>query len=397
MAPDIDTIFFPDGVDSFVDEALGRHALYLRGVSDKFGDVVSWKVLNHLLAYGGLAYPRLRLISGSSDLPATHYSRTGPDGYPHLLVAELASFLREGATLAISGMERLHEPVSGLCRTLERKLGIPLQAELYASWNDNPRRGFQWNDHETLVFQISGEKNWCLFQPTAYHPTAHFSQPQPNRVPNWEGPLLAGDLLYIPRGWWYSDSPLGEPSLYLTVTFSNPRGTDMLWRLCQRADLIDVLRMDVPRFATLEDQSSYLSCFQKEVADLCGRPGLFLGLVKDLQQASGPWAHFGLPWSVAANPLPPAEGYILVSLLRFPSAEMIGWRESDGSIRILHNNQVHTLDDGAARVLDLIGRCPDLTVRDLLDRCGENMPPVRVLEHLSGLIKMGVVSARAPD
>src|SRR5438128_713893 len=144
LAPDI--LFSPDGVEAFTGEALGRHALYVEGTSRKFEELVCWKTLNRLMAYGGLSYPRLRLTNGNRELSDAEYSRRSRNGYSRLRVAEVNALLRNGALLEIEAIEQLHEPLSELCGSLESILHVPVQADLYASWRDGPGRDPQWND-----------------------------------------------------------------------------------------------------------------------------------------------------------------------------------------------------------------------------------------------------------
>jgi len=105
-------IFAPDTFELFLTEALGRNALYVRATSDKFSGVMSWRKLNRLLSYGGLTYPRLRLIDGNQELAPDTYSGLGRSGYAHLLVAEVTTLLREGALLAFDAIHELDEQVN---------------------------------------------------------------------------------------------------------------------------------------------------------------------------------------------------------------------------------------------------------------------------------------------
>ena len=137
---DIASIFPPEDFVVFVNEALGRHAMHVEGGPEKFRDLMSWPRINLLLAYGGLAHPRLRLIVGDREVPPNAYSRSGRSGYPRLLVSEMTALIRGGAMLAIDAIDELEVSISSLCRALEMHLGLPVDAELYATCLDGDVR-----------------------------------------------------------------------------------------------------------------------------------------------------------------------------------------------------------------------------------------------------------------
>jgi len=393
---DSDSIFQPDGVQLFLTEALGRNALYIPGEAAKFRGLVSWQKVNRLLAYGGLTYPRLRVIQGNQALSPDAYSRIGRSGYARLLVAELTALLRDGALLAIDAIDQLDEQVAELCRTLEKALGIPVTAELYGSWPDSSVRPPLWDDNETLLFQVEGKKQWSLYEPTAYYPMAEMELPEPQGPPRWHGVVQAGDLVYIPRGWWYRDSALGEPSLYLAVRFANPRGFDIVLRLGESLRRKEVVKMDIPRFRTADRQSRYMTTLQQEVINAITLPGIFKGVLDDIQKSSEPLVEFNLPWNVQSDPLPPSADYQLVMLSRFSTIESLIQRRGNGWIDILHNGHTLRFDDQITRILERLCKLPIPTLCDLLEECRTYLSEERILGHVSDLISKGLLSARVP-
>jgi hypothetical protein len=396
MSLDLTSLLSPHDVQSFLLDVLGRHALHIEGPPAKFRETVSWEVLSCLLSYGGLGYPRLQLISGDKEIAAAEYSRTGAGGYPQLLVAELTDLLRNGATLAIDAAELLHEPISELCHAFERALEVRVKADLYASWNDGSPRDLQWDDHETFLCQVSGRKEWSLFQPTAYYPVGTVEHPKPTAAPQWQGTILPGHVLYIPRGWWYCDKGLQEPALYLALTFSNPRGIDIVWHVLRRAAQQHLLRMDVPRFARSEIQAIYLTRLQAELNELCTQPGLVLESLRRLKESNEARSEFQLPWTVTANPLPPCDDYVLIPLLRVLGEDTLVHPERDGAFQILLNGRALRIKREEVDILRQVWGPPPLTLRGLLEKCGEKPPMSRTLQHLSGMIRAGLVTARKP-
>lgn len=391
---DIDSIFQPDGVQSLLDQALGRHALHIRGSDEKFREVVSWSTVNRLLTYGGLAYPRLRVINGAQELCPDAYSRIGRNGHPRLLVAELTALLRVGAILAIDAIELLDERIGDFCREIETLFGLPVTGELYCSWSDSVARSPQWDDHETLLFQIDGRKVWSLYHPTAHHPTARLQVQLPQDPPTWQETIQAGDLLYIPRGWWYQDRSVNEPSLYLAVSFVNPQGADIAVRACEKLRSNEMARMDIPRFGSADLQSHFITAFQQEIIRVVALPGMINGLIDDIQESSDPRTGFNLPWMAYDKPLPPT-CHQLMLLTRFSTIEgLTRYRGSDW-VDIAHNGSRLRFADTITCVLERLCRLPRPTLGDMLVDCGGKLSRERIMDHVSELILKGLVYSRA--
>jgi hypothetical protein len=219
---------------------------------------------------------------------------------------------------------------------------------------------------------------------------------KPEGSPRWQGAVRAGDLLYIPRGWWYQDSELDEPSLYLAIRFTNPRGADIVSRLVSSLRMKESVRMDVPRFLTADHQSRYIAALQQEVGQAITLPGIFMGVLDDVQEASDPLVEFNLPWNVGTTPLPPSGDHQLILLKRFPSADLLLKRRGDGWIDILHNDRLVRFDEQAGCVLERLCKLPAPTLNTLLEDCRHRMAEKAILMHVSELLINGLLTARAP-
>jgi hypothetical protein len=391
---DAQEIFQPNGVDAFLTRALGKYAQFLEGNPHRFRSIVCWDALNHLVAFGGLSSPRLRLVQGDQIVDENLYARRDQRGYPRLLVSETNALLRAGALLAIDGVELLHEGVAELCAAIEAAVQTSVAAELYASWCEGPPRAPQWDDHETILLQIDGRKDWLLFEPTAHHPVPGLPVPQPDCGPRWGGTLGPGSLLYIPRGWWYQDKALGEPSLYLALTFQNLRAIDMMARLALRAQQRHFLRRDIPRFLGADARSSFLTQVQSELASMAHAPGLLNELLHEEQESSEPRVEFNFPWSAAEDPLPTGD-YRLVPLLRFPLAFSMARHAAAADHLVLsHNDAPVSLDCEAGEIMETICANSQMTVGGLFKECESKMPRERMLAHVRELVGLGLVAAR---
>ena len=182
-----------------------------------------------------------------------------------------------------------------------------------------------WNDHETLLLQIEGRKQWSLFQPTEYYPVGGMDPLAPKDKPRWSGNVGAGDLLYIPRGWWYQDLAVLEPSLYLVVSFSNPRGVDVIMRVLEKLSDKEIIRTDIPRFLSADHQSRFITVLQSELMNSIAMAGAVTGVIQPDIQRIFPSHSLSSACSLvgkARTRFPPMD-YRLACLARFGSIDRL--------------------------------------------------------------------------
>ncbi|HSI44605.1 MAG TPA: cupin domain-containing protein [Methylophilus sp.] len=99
--------------------------------------------------------------------------------------------------------------------------------------------GKHWDTHDVFILQLSGRKHWKVYQPTFEQPLAH--QKSTNHkaecpeIPVLDNVLEAGDLLYIPRGWWHEALPIDAvQTFHIAVSTYPPRVIDYLIWLCAK-------------------------------------------------------------------------------------------------------------------------------------------------------------------
>lgn len=387
----LERLLAPHEECSFLEDILGQSALYVPGTSGKFQHLFSWATLNHLLEFGGL-----RLFRCGQEIPRAFYCRTGQSGYERPLVRELTSQMREGAMLAIESIEELHEPVSVQCQALERKLRIPVLADLYANCWDRPSAPLRRNDHDVIILQTEGARNWQIHCPTSGNPSAAANVlDEPSGDPAWHGVVNANDLLYVPRGWWYRDEPVGEHAMCLALKFKNPTGMDLAGRLI--GTLCGSRRMNsaIPRFAGPERQSNYLRNIRYKLSHAVTDGGLLLGFLTDAELIAETRHGFCLPWCAHAVPLPPSDDWFVVPLLRFPDAGApIRHLDLEDVFEIVIDGQVFRFCEESAGVIQYILEREGVTLSSLVAAWSSSIPAERVLECLIELVKCGAICFR---
>jgi hypothetical protein len=392
----LETVLAPYDGSAFIKDVLGKAALHEPGPANKFRELFSWQALNHVMKFGGMHYPRLRLIRDGQELPATSYLGPGASGYPRPLVREINAALRQGATVAIESIEELHEPVSRLCELMEQRLEIPMQVDLYANWVENAPSTIRWNEHDVIVLQVEGKRTWRVYGPTANYATADCAPPKPVGDPSWEGLLEAGGLLYIPQGWWYCDQTV-ESALYLAMKFRNYTGADVLRRIFDHLVRSAELRVPCARFDTPAQQSAFIRTFQQEVMTACTSSGLLLGFLKDSKALAEPRVGFNFPWSVVGCCSEVSENLLVVPLTRFSGADSVRQSRQEDAVELFLNGNVLRLQEYTGKVLMHLSALHTVSVAVLLRVLAREMTRDQLFTAVAELIELGLAELREPE
>ncbi|HSE19185.1 MAG TPA: cupin domain-containing protein [Pyrinomonadaceae bacterium] len=267
----LEQLLSPLAVDEFLTNFWGQTFKHVPGTPDKFSHLLPWQRLNEALEQHRLDFPRIRLTRDGERLPPGSYIRHSNPGQkrvavPRLRYEKLTQELSSGATLVLDAVDELYGPLRALAEALELFFHERIQINAYASWRTSRGFDLHWDDHDVFILQVTGRKQWMVHGMTLAHPLAGDpKEPKPTEPPLWDHVLEAGDLLYIPRGFWHVAYPLNEPTLHLTVGVHNRAGLDLLRWLVNRLRSREVFRMDLPRFATREAIEAHLAEMRSEL------------------------------------------------------------------------------------------------------------------------------------
>ncbi|GAB2746567.1 cupin domain-containing protein [Kitasatospora kifunensis] len=261
------------GGDAFLAQTLGRSFKVARGEAASIAGLMSWDDLNAILAHHRFEPPRFRLAVNGEQVPPHMYSRPivtrRSTVWHQLQPSELHKRLAEGATLVLDAVDELHPGIGALAGQLERWLRTGVQINLYASWTDTEGFGVHWDDHDVVVVQLDGAKRWRIYGPTRtapMHRDVEVPEPPPEE-PIADLVLTAGDVLYLPRGWWHAVAASeGEHSLHVTCGLQSTTGADLITWLSEMLRAHETVRADIPRFGAAEEQCAFLDTIGKLLA-----------------------------------------------------------------------------------------------------------------------------------
>lgn len=256
----------------FPAEVFGRTYRPWPQVSD-FSDLFTWDDLNEIIARHRLEPPRLRLFNDGTQVPQHAYAHpvvTKRHSFWHQIEpGNLHRQLSDGASLVLDAVDALHRGVERFAETLERRLRADVQVNLYASWTSKEGFGLHFDDHDVVVIQLEGTKRWKIHEPTRIDPLRiDVEVPEaPQGDPVAEIVLRAGDMLYLPRGWWHAVAATEGRSLHLTCGLTPTTGADLLSWLAGQLRSSATVRANLPSFASRQEQVAHLAALLKEFTE----------------------------------------------------------------------------------------------------------------------------------
>ncbi len=304
LASCFDELIMPLGRDAFLADYWGTTLLHQPGGAGQYSDTLSWQALTDLLETQRFAVGNLRLVEKGKSLDVERYAQRTATGEQLVLKsAALTRCLTGGATLVMNHVE---ERVPAL-RQLADAVGDDLRANttinLYASFGAQEGFDLHWDSQENFILQLAGRKYWKVYRPTREDPIKDEldAAPTPTGAPSWEGVLEAGDLLYLPRGWWHIARPLEGPSLHLTLTVEPPLGGHLLEWLAAELRSHPLARMNVPHMAAEAEQADYVERLLKAFVD-SNRDALLQRFLAARDSAIVVRPRLPLPAAAAARP-----------------------------------------------------------------------------------------------
>ena len=252
-------IFGAGGASAFIENSLGKEVVHGRGEATRFAGLVSWDDLNRALETHRLAPPRLALVNNGKNIPVERFTRAiGTQTW--LDAGRLTALLGQGASLTFSFVDEVFPEVRRYADALAQALHAHVNVNLYAGFRRE--RGFaeHWDRHDVIAVQVAGRKRWRVREP---------SRPFPHRDERREqephdGPFVldamieAGDMVYIPRGWWHFAEPQDEPSLHLTFAIERPTAPNFVEWLGKRLLDDPLARADLPSHGSPEEQEVFV-------------------------------------------------------------------------------------------------------------------------------------------
>ncbi|MGH3693324.1 MAG: JmjC domain-containing protein [Pseudonocardiaceae bacterium] len=167
----------------------------------------------------------------------------------------LARLAGEGFTAVLDALDVFDPTMEIACRAFQWWSRERVQVNAYLTTQDAPGFPLHFDDHDVLIVQLAGHKNWEVRGSSRVAPM--YRDAMPNLTPSdelvWSGALRAGDVMHIPRGYWHRatrDDCGAGLSLHVTFGFVKRTGVDWLAWVADRSREEELFRRDLIRSGT---------------------------------------------------------------------------------------------------------------------------------------------------
>lgn len=206
----------------------------------------SWKDVNEIYSRGDISHRDFKLMNGyevSKKEYVEPYDNLGVTEY-RCITSILYKYLRNGATLVRNRIK--NEPfIDQISKQIASFSEARTLVGGYAAFSSKSSYKSHWDTRDVYAVQLLGRKRWILKKPNFEFP---LYMQQTKNLPHIKEPeevymdviLEAGDILYIPRGWWHDPLPLNEETFHLAVATFAPTGFEyMRWLQSTMPSILD--------------------------------------------------------------------------------------------------------------------------------------------------------------
>lgn len=231
----------------------------------------TWSNVNEMYSRGDISHRDFKLMNGyevSKEEYVEKYDSLGNIKHK-CITSVLYEYLRNGATLVRNSI--INEP---FVDKISRQISCFAEARTltggYAAFSSKSSYKSHWDTRDVYAVQLLGRKRWILRKPNFEFPlymqqTKHFKNIKEPEEIYMDVILEAGDILYIPRGWWHDPLPLNEETFHLAVATFAPTGFEyMRWLQNSTSSILDCRK----NFTNFESDEDMIKNISHQVAEI---------------------------------------------------------------------------------------------------------------------------------
>lgn len=350
---------------------------------------VTWSYINEMLQRSDIHQDHFQL-SYNGIVPKSEYI----ESYHHLGILKhrfirpsLYSYLKNGATLTANRI--VNEPIiNTYARQIEQFTGFSTICSAYIAFGEKSSFRPHWDSRDIFVLQTIGKKRWIIYPPSFENPLyMHKSLNMSEQYPCPKEPIMdieleAGDILYLPRGFWHDPLPLGQETVHLTIAIYPPSGLDYTeWVFNKLADIheFDEIRQNLLNWNTDKEKIYTLS---QKIANLIANQSTYDEFMQEFIGEKRVESNLALELlgNSKINELP------MTAILRLNSNQPYG--ENDDFI--IANGVKLSLDNEFKDIILYIAQHPQVSIADVLNEF-DNIEKDKVMDVLYQLCTNDVV------
>ncbi|MFL6850211.1 MAG: JmjC domain-containing protein, partial [Sphingomicrobium sp.] len=214
----------PMPVATFISDYFGKRPAHIRGASPRSGLLSTVRLQELLSVRPHWTADNLKLILNSRPILGDHFLDEGQGSGPRRAdPAKVQLFLEMGASLVGDHIEDIDLNVREAAAMLSGQFAGITGANVYCSFQGIRAFNSHCDLHEVFAVQLEGEKTWQIYENRADAPVETIQGPNAQAIIDQaKGRVMmtvkmqAGDLLYIPRGYFHDALASSSASLHLT-------------------------------------------------------------------------------------------------------------------------------------------------------------------------------------
>lgn len=257
---DLAQLLAPVTPEQFFAEYYDKQPLHVKGGAAKFASVLGWRQINRLLDMTHMwSSHSLKMYEDGVAVPPEQYcvSALSRDNQQVMqpVASKVAEWMRKGASLVLNDVDSLTPGLNAVSRALEGSLLGKAQGNVYISWQSHKAFPAHYDTHDVWAVQVEGEKTWNVWEGRAEWPISHpiFRGEGQAHHEQAKGRLRekvllkAGDLLYLPRGWYHDALAEAPSSVHIAYGVHAALGMDVMNILLERVLYEPLFRQPLPR------------------------------------------------------------------------------------------------------------------------------------------------------
>lgn len=321
---------------------------------------IGWKEINELYQRANPMDPQFKFRKGPmipKEAYVEAFEDVGRTRY-RFNKAAVYQYLKEGATLVYNRINN-----ESFADDLAKQVAQFAQAQTivsgYLAFGSDSSYGNHWDTRDVLAVQLIGKKHWSLSAPNFDMPL-YMQQakdmphiPRPEKA-DMEVVLEAGDVLYIPRGWWHNPMPMGCETFHLAIGTFPPNGYNYMEWLMKKVPEIASLRQS---FRGWEADKGNIQDMAQQVAGLIASPESY----ESFMQAFLGDQRVDSPFMMECFGNPHSDGLPDDALLRLNAVDISTLEKG----YVIANGTKINVDEEGIKVLETLGS-RDKTGLDLL-------------------------------
>ncbi|WP_299486435.1 cupin domain-containing protein [Acaryochloris sp. IP29b_bin.137] len=260
----------PCTLEDFFQTYWEMQTLYLpRNNAAVYEDILTPEDIDRLLQNKALLadYNNFRLVDQGKLISLEAWCDRHPKSQQYFINNDkLYTLLHQGLTLTINSAHKKIPSLRQFCSGLESELKFKLRTNIYITPPHAQGLAPHYDEHDVLILQITGAKEWKLYPSTVELPS-HLRDQQIGRhkldAPDLMVMLQPGDLLYIPRGIVHQAASQETPSIHVSLGLYPTFTYELLEELVAIAQADPAFRKAIPHgFTSSEQQQTFYQQFQ---------------------------------------------------------------------------------------------------------------------------------------